>query len=246
MKKLNGKAAYDSIFAVRLRNIMSERNITQQQLSDSIGITRQAISQYCDGSTIPNAYKLLKIAEYFGVSTDYLLGLSSVMTTNVIEKSICDYLGISLESLNELRKYKDTDFNYILNGIIEKSGTCFLYVRKYFDYLYLSIKKNEQLKKNQENLTKELREYLEFADCCEKMRYFKYKAVCEFKKILQDIPFYDLFDLRSDEEDNRTYYIDCCKALLNNNKSVEEIELSQEYADLLEELIVNQTDYENF
>lgn len=65
-----------SSFAVRLKILMRENKTTQQEFARVTDISRQAVSQYCDGSTIPTATKLLKIADYFKVSTDYLLGRS--------------------------------------------------------------------------------------------------------------------------------------------------------------------------
>ena len=73
---------YDSVFSSRLRSLIEEKNISKQKLADEIGVSRQAISQYCDGSTVPNADKLLKIAEYFNVSLDFLVGKTEAKTDN--------------------------------------------------------------------------------------------------------------------------------------------------------------------
>ena len=60
---------------LKIRLLIEEKSISKQKLSEEIGVSRQAVSQYCDGITIPNADKLMKIADFFNVSTDYLLGL---------------------------------------------------------------------------------------------------------------------------------------------------------------------------
>ena len=64
--------------ATNLRALLEyskERNgkTTQQQLAQFLGISKQAVSLYCKGESLPNCYQLLKIAQFFGVSTDYLL-----------------------------------------------------------------------------------------------------------------------------------------------------------------------------
>ena len=85
MKKLDLSDNYNKPFASRLRELIAKANdnkITIQSVAKSIGITRQAVSQYYNGLTQPNAETIVKIAEYFNVSTDYLLGLTDNQTTN--------------------------------------------------------------------------------------------------------------------------------------------------------------------
>lgn len=105
---------YDGVFHSRLRDLIKEHEITKQKLSEEIGVSRQAISQYCDGSTIPNADKLLKIAEFFNTSTDYLLGLSDVQSTDTEVRAICEYTGLSEEAIGDL--------HLIVENINKESG----------------------------------------------------------------------------------------------------------------------------
>lgn len=95
---------YDSAFATRLRKLIEENNISKNQLSEEIGVSRQAISQYCDGSTIPNADKLLKIAEFFNVSLDYLVGRTENFTTDDKLRFVCDYTGLNQNTVEYLRE----------------------------------------------------------------------------------------------------------------------------------------------
>lgn len=56
--------------------IMFERKktgLSQEQLADKLGITRQAISKWEAGSAVPELSKLLALSEVFGVSIDYLV-----------------------------------------------------------------------------------------------------------------------------------------------------------------------------
>lgn len=98
MKNVNF-LCYDSLFSSRLRKLIKDKNISMQTLSSEIGASRQATSQYCDGSTVPNADKLLKIAEYFNVSIDYLVGRTDTPTTDKDLRFICDYTGLSDETV---------------------------------------------------------------------------------------------------------------------------------------------------
>jgi len=63
-------------FDIRLKGILTERNITQQDIADATGITAATISRYVCGERKPTAEVLGIIASSLGVSADYLLGLS--------------------------------------------------------------------------------------------------------------------------------------------------------------------------
>ena len=73
MESINCK----KIFADRLKDLMSEKNLNNQNLSDEIGIPRTSISNWLNGRRTVQIDALVKIALYFGVSTDYLLGLEN-------------------------------------------------------------------------------------------------------------------------------------------------------------------------
>lgn len=94
---------YDGIFATRLRELMKNAKATQQDVAAAVGTTRQAISQYADGSVQPNIEKLYKIAKYFNVSADYLLGMAKVTTSNVDDKAINEILGLSEKAIDRLK-----------------------------------------------------------------------------------------------------------------------------------------------
>ena len=61
-------------FGNKLKAIMKEKRYTQKDIAEVMGVKRQAVSQYCNGVTVPTVDKLEKLADHFGVSTDYLLG----------------------------------------------------------------------------------------------------------------------------------------------------------------------------
>jgi len=68
-------------FPTILRKLLDEKNISQAKLAEIIGVERQAISYYTLGVTLPNIEKLEKMADYFEVTTEYLLGRSPYKTS---------------------------------------------------------------------------------------------------------------------------------------------------------------------
>ena len=63
---------------VRLRSLREERKINQQKIAMELQISQASISKYEVGSAEPDIGTIIKIADYFNVSTDYLLGVSEV------------------------------------------------------------------------------------------------------------------------------------------------------------------------
>lgn len=63
----------ESSFAIVLRYLMEKHQTTQKELGDFVGVRPQSISLWAQGQTQPTADKIIKIAHFFGVSTDDLL-----------------------------------------------------------------------------------------------------------------------------------------------------------------------------
>lgn len=61
---------------IYFKKIRIEKNLTQKQVADGIGIAEQAYQRYEYGRTVPSAFVLIALADYFDVSLDYLVGRS--------------------------------------------------------------------------------------------------------------------------------------------------------------------------
>lgn len=60
----------------RLKALRKDKGISQQQVADQLGITRQAYNNYEAGKRKPDTDMLLALSAFFKVSTDYILGKS--------------------------------------------------------------------------------------------------------------------------------------------------------------------------
>lgn len=65
-------------FSEKLKALRAEKKITQQQLAEYLGVGRPTIAGYETKGKQPDFDKVMEIAEYFNVSTDYLLGMSPI------------------------------------------------------------------------------------------------------------------------------------------------------------------------
>ena len=61
-------------FGKRLRTLRKEKDLTQKELGQMIGVGRTTISEYESGKIVPRQDGLVKLAEILGVTVDYLTG----------------------------------------------------------------------------------------------------------------------------------------------------------------------------
>lgn len=62
------------MLGLRLANMRKKNKMTQQELADKLGFSRGQLANYEQGQREPDYDTLQKIADFFEVSTDYLLG----------------------------------------------------------------------------------------------------------------------------------------------------------------------------
>lgn len=67
----------------RIRELRGSRGISQIQLAGKLGVTKQSVSNWENDNILPSIEMLVKIANFFEVSTDYLLGLDNKRTLDV-------------------------------------------------------------------------------------------------------------------------------------------------------------------
>ena len=60
-------------FAQTLRFLKSKKGVTDEKLAEYLGVSRQAVTAYSTGKALPRCDTMIKLADYFGVSCDYLL-----------------------------------------------------------------------------------------------------------------------------------------------------------------------------
>ena len=100
-------------FKDRLVKLRKELGLTQEDFAQKIGYTRTAISAWEIGRNEPSNADTVKISDFFGVSTDYLLGKSDIRNPEEIKKvpfanaGGLDTTGLDDEDLKELQKQVD-------------------------------------------------------------------------------------------------------------------------------------------
>ena len=62
---------------LRIRDLREDRDLTQNKLAKLLGCTQQTYSRYESGEITIDIYNLIKLAEFYNTSCDYLLGLTN-------------------------------------------------------------------------------------------------------------------------------------------------------------------------
>ena len=70
-------------FGTVLKRLRKSHNLTQEEFGLHIGLSKAVVSKYENGLGYPTFDMLIKISDYFGVTTDYLLGVAKSKTIDV-------------------------------------------------------------------------------------------------------------------------------------------------------------------
>ena len=65
------------MFGDMIKNLRQSRNLNQVQLAASLNVSKQTVSNWENNNILPSIDMLVKISQFFSVSTDYLLELDT-------------------------------------------------------------------------------------------------------------------------------------------------------------------------
>ena len=70
-------------FGSVLKQLRKSHGLTQAELGGRVGLSKAVVSKYENGMGFPTFDVLIRIADYFGVTTDYMLGVAKGKTVDV-------------------------------------------------------------------------------------------------------------------------------------------------------------------
>ncbi len=80
----------DMDYMIRMRNLREDHDKTQKQIADMLGISQTMYARYERGANEMPIRVLLALCKYYGVSADYLLGLTDSKEINSGSRDIKD------------------------------------------------------------------------------------------------------------------------------------------------------------
>lgn len=89
-------------FSERLRQLRNEKRLTQAELADALDVSRNSIFFYEAGKRNPDIIVLKKIADFFGVTCDYMIGVSFNRTVET--QAIGKEVGLTDDAISVLKQ----------------------------------------------------------------------------------------------------------------------------------------------
>ena len=88
------------MFEARLKQLREQKGLSQYTFAKMLGLSQSAVGNWEAGKRIPDAEMLCIIANYFGVSVDYLLGRSDTKNPEIYVKKIMNQINLYKNDLN--------------------------------------------------------------------------------------------------------------------------------------------------
>lgn len=108
----------NEIIGQRIRKLLAKNNVKQKELAKELGVADNTISYFVSGSRIPNTLQIIKIAQFFEVPSDYVLGITK--SPNKVKEHFA-------ERLKELREEKGLSQTQLADEIEISRGSISFY-----------------------------------------------------------------------------------------------------------------------
>lgn len=109
-------------FGKRLYQLRKNRKMSAEQVAEKVVTSRVTMQKYEKGKTRPDIQMLNKLADFFNVSADFLLGRNPYPTATLEIAKMCEYTGLNPESIKLLHSYSTKlEFTSVLNFILSSN-----------------------------------------------------------------------------------------------------------------------------
>ncbi len=118
-------AKESALLPSKLRGLISSKDVNA--LANYLGVSQQAINQYKIGASYPKTENLIKIAEFYGISIDYLLGFTETPNRDTSIQAANAVTGLSPGAIVKLHemKLKHRGLVDVLSALIEDNNAAF-------------------------------------------------------------------------------------------------------------------------
>jgi len=92
----------NAFFPKKLRDLRKKEGVSQAEIAKTIGVTKSTIGLYETGDNVPDVKTLYKIADFYGVTCEYLLGRSKLPNGNADDMAVEKRFHLTKEAINNL------------------------------------------------------------------------------------------------------------------------------------------------
>lgn len=127
----------DTVLGVRLKELRRKKGINQEHVAIDLGISRARYSHYENNHVEPDAEMLRKLATYYNVTIDYLLGNSDNPNPEITNDPLSEIQKIAEEfGIKDLSFYNIDEWKNFTKEDIED-------IKKHFEYIAYRAKKRK-------------------------------------------------------------------------------------------------------
>ncbi|EXM39592.1 transcriptional regulator [Ruminococcus albus SY3] len=105
----------------RINTLIAVHDTSQKVLADHLEVKPNVVSDFCHGKRTPNTEQIVKIADFFNVSADYLLNMTNIQTTDTDLQAVCKYTGLSENAVEKLHEFYTAEYGHRYVERINKS-----------------------------------------------------------------------------------------------------------------------------
>ena len=139
---------YTKTFADRLSDLIDEKRKAGKsfkEIAAESGVPTGSLSKYQNDAAEAGVNSLVKLAKYFDVSTDYLLGITDVSRGNADDMAIEKRLGIKGDTIEKLSQFRKRDNCKFLNMLFDEGYSHYLniYYDLYYEYMEAALSESD-------------------------------------------------------------------------------------------------------
>ena len=201
----------DNIIGNRILELRKKANEKQEDLAKILRCNRASIAKYENGDRIPDGLIIAKIARHYNTTSDYILGLTDVKTTDKDLQFVCEYTGLSEYSvivLGELLRSKDTEnsYNVSFNMPLEQLNIInyFLNSSKFFDVVFELMMYKHNIETISQDYEKEISQNDDYSNLLKRKKSIDFQyQMCKLHLFDVDRNFKKLIDEYMADKDKK-------------------------------------------
>lgn len=117
-KEIASDERFNSVFAYRLRELFKSGSTSQEKTAAALNITRQTFGNWLNGRFQPDMDAVLRLADYYDVSVDYLLGRTKVRPLDNKMIAACSETDLTEDAVRTLSAMEDDQAADVLSDMI--------------------------------------------------------------------------------------------------------------------------------
>lgn len=145
-----------SSFSERLKELRAEKGIRSEDAAEVFGVSRATLSAYEMGKSVPDLNVLNKMADFYGVSTDYICGRTNVKKSLQADTSSVKLSQSDVNKISELSDSETVGLSLLINSAQFKKMVKALAVC-YLSAFYLDYYNERESKRSVSAIKKELK-----------------------------------------------------------------------------------------